>query len=107
MRDARLTPEAVGLHARQQWFVSRLANPCEGSKAKELYTYPTPGALVGRVAAIEHACGRGAETICWPDPGEKPAVKTIVLENDAPAKRAAERWAGRKEREAGSGTWTW
>jgi hypothetical protein len=104
MRDATLTPGAVTLDHRQQRFVSRLANPCKGSKAKELDNYPTPGAPVGRVAATEHARSRRAETMCWQDPGEKPAVKTIILEDDAAAKRAAERWAGRKESEAGSGT---
>ena len=69
----------VALDARQQVFVSMLASTCEGSKAKELYDYPTPGALGGRVATIEHARGRTAETMCWPDPREKPAVKTTIL----------------------------
>jgi hypothetical protein len=89
MRDAGLTQAAVALDARLQRFVLRLANLCEGSKAKELYDYPTPGAPVGRLAETEHTRGRTAETMCWPDPGEKPAVKTIVLEDDAAAKRAA------------------
>jgi len=85
----------------------RLASACEDSKAKELYDYPTPGAPVGRVAAIEHPRGRRAETMCWPDQGEKPAVRITILEDDAAAKRAAELWAKRKEIKAGSGTWTW
>jgi len=45
--------------------------------------------------------------MCWPDQGEKPAVNTIILEDNAAAKRAAQRWAETKEREAGYGTWTW
>jgi len=107
MRDSGLTPAAVALDARQQRFVARLASACEGSKSKELYDYPTPGAPVGRVAAIEHAHGRRAETMRWPDPGEEPAVKTTILEDDAAAKRATELWAREKEGKAGSGTWTW
>jgi hypothetical protein len=47
------------------------------------------------VAAIEHALGRRAETMCWPDPCEKPAVETNILEVDAAAKRAAELRASR------------
>jgi hypothetical protein len=54
-----------------------------------LYDYPTPDVPVGRVAAIDNAPGRRAEAMCWPDPGEKPAVKTNILEDDAAAKRAA------------------
>jgi hypothetical protein len=104
MRHAGITPAAVALDARQQRFVSRLANMCEGSMAKELYDYPTPGAPVGRVAPTEHGLSRRAETICWPDPGDKPAVKTMILEDDDAARRAAERWAGRKQSEEGSGT---
>ena len=107
MRDSGLTPVAVALDASQQRFVSRLASTCEGSKAKELYDCPTPGALVGRVAAIEHARSRRTEMMCWPDPGEKRAVKPIILEDDAAAKRAAELWERRKESKAGSSTWTW
>jgi hypothetical protein len=42
---------------------------------------------------MEHARGRRAETMCWPDPGEEPAVKTTILEDDAAAMRAAELWA--------------
>jgi len=85
MRDSGLTPVAVALDARQQQLVARLASACEGSKSKELYDYPTPGAPVGRVAAIEHACSRKAETMCWPVPGDEPAVKTTILEDDAAA----------------------
>jgi hypothetical protein len=86
MRDSGLTPVTVALHSRQQRFVARLANACEGSKSKELFEYPTPGAPVGRVAATEHARGRRAETIRWPDPGERPAVKTTILEDDTEGK---------------------
>jgi len=107
MRDSGLTSAAVALDARQQRFVARLANACEGSKSKELYDYPTSGAPVGRVAAIEHARRRRAETMCWPAPGEEPAVKTTILDDDAAAKRAAERWAREKEGKSGSGAWVW
>ena len=74
---------------------------------KDLYDHPTLGALVGRVAAMEHARGRRAETMCEPDPWEKLVVRTTMPEDDAEAKRAAELWAKRKESKAGSGTWTW
>jgi len=43
----------------------------------------------------------------WPDPGEKPAVKTTILEDDTEAKRAADLWAKEKAGESGSGTWSW
>jgi len=45
--------------------------------------------------------------MCWPDPGEEPAVKTTILEDDTVAKRAAKLWAREKEGKAASGTWTW
>jgi len=45
--------------------------------------------------------------MCWPDPAEKPAVKTAILEDDTAAKSAAEVWARRNEIMAVSGTWTW
>jgi hypothetical protein len=107
MRNSGLQPATVALDTRQQQFVSRLASAWEGSKAKVLYDYPTPGAPVGIVAVIEHAHGRRPEMMCWPDPGEKPPVKTIVLEDNAEATRAADLWARRMESTAGSGTWTW
>jgi len=94
-----LTPAVVALDARQQRFVSRHTSSCKGSKAKELSDYPTPGAPEGRMAVIEHARSIGVETMCWPDPGEKPVVRTTMMEDDAVAKRASERWA--KERKAG------
>jgi hypothetical protein len=107
MRDSGLTPVAVALEARQQRFVARLKNECEGSKSMELLEFPTPGGPVGTVAATEYACGRRAETMRWPDPGEKPAVKATILEDDTEAKRAAELWEKEKQGKSGSGTWTW
>jgi hypothetical protein len=107
MRDSGLTHAAVAFDAEQQQIVARLASTCEGSKAKLLYDDPTPGAPVGRVAVIVHTHGRRAETMCWPDPGEKPAVKTSILEDDARAKSAAELWVRRMECKVGSGTWIW
>jgi len=92
MRDPGLTPAAVALNAQHQWFVPRLASTCEGSKSTELLDYPTPRAPVGRMALIDHSCGRRAETMCWPDPGEEPAIKTTILEDDTMAKRAAALW---------------
>jgi len=107
MRGSGLTPAVLGLDASQQQFVERLPNACEGSKYKELFEYPTPGAPVGRLAAIEHARGGRAERMCWPDPEDKPVVKTTTLQDDTEAKRAAERGAREKEGNSGTGTWTW
>jgi hypothetical protein len=97
----------VALDTRQQSFVAWLANLCGGSKSKVLCEYPTPGAPVGHVAATEHAPGRSAETIRWPDPGEMPEVKATILEDDSKANRAAELWVKEKRGKSGSGTWTW
>jgi len=106
MGDSGLTPAAVALDTRQQRFVAILASACEGSKSTELYDYPTPVAQVGRVAYSGHVRGRRTATTHWPDPGEKPVVKTTILEEDSMAKRAAERWAREKVGKGESGTWT-
>jgi len=98
---------ALALYARQQRFVARLANTCQGTKSKELFEYPMSSTIVGRVAVKMYAGGRRAETMCWPDPGEKPAVKTIRLEEKTQGKRASERWAKETEGKSESGTWTW
>jgi hypothetical protein len=45
--------------------------------------------------------------MCWPDHGEKPAIKTTILEFHVAAKRAAMLWAKDKEAKSGSGIWTW
>jgi hypothetical protein len=60
---------------------------------EELYDYPTPGAPKGRVPPMENAHDKRAVTMCWPDPREKTADKTIILEDNAVTKRAAELWA--------------
>jgi hypothetical protein len=107
IRDSGVTPAAVALDARKQWFVAALANACEGSKLKPPFEYPTPHASVGRVAATEHARGTIAETMRWPKPGERPGVKATMLEDDTEAKKAAELWAKETEGQLGSGTWIW
>jgi len=86
MRHAGLIPAAVALDARQEQFVSRLASICAGFKPKELYNEFIACAPGGRVSVIEYRRGRRSETICCPDPGEKPAGKTTILENDTAAK---------------------
>jgi len=85
-RGSGLTPAAVTLDTRQQRFVARLANACEDSKSRVLFEYPAPGASVGRVAAKQHGRGSKAETMRWPSPGEKPVVKSTILEDDTEAK---------------------
>jgi len=42
-----------------------------------------------------------------PAPGEEPAVKTILLDDDGAAKIAAQRWAREKEVKVGAGVWMW
>jgi hypothetical protein len=107
MRDYGLTQPAVALEAIQQRCLSRLGRASRGFKAKELSDDPKPGAPGGCVATGEHARGRRAEMMCGFHPWEKPAVKTIILEDDATANRAAELWARQNDRKAGSGTWRW
>jgi len=94
MRDSGLTPAAVALDARQQRFVARLAIAYKCSKSKNLYDYPTRGAPVGRVAVSEYVQGRRTEWMLWPDLGEKPAVKTTILEDDATAKSSVSNGSG-------------
>jgi hypothetical protein len=89
MRDSGLTPAPVALNTRQQHFAVRLADLCEGSKLKELHDYPTSGTPICRVVKKEHKRGQIAETMRWLGPGEEPAVKTIILDDDVVAERAA------------------
>jgi hypothetical protein len=97
----------LALDRRQNQLVARRAHACEGTKSKELFEYPTRGVPVGRVAVIENTHGRRAETMRWPDHGEKPAYKTTLLRDGTEAKRAAELWPREMEGKSGSGTWTW
>jgi len=83
MRDSGLTHLVVAHDARQQ-YVARLAIACDCSISTELYDYLTPGAQVGRVAAIEHMHNRRVEIMCWPDLGNEPAVMTTRLEMTPP-----------------------
>jgi len=41
--------------------------------------------------------------MCWPDPGEEPAVKTTILDDDTAAKRAAKHWTREQEVKVGAG----
>jgi len=42
---------------------------------------------------MEYEHGRTTEDMSWPAPGEEPVVKTIILDDESTAKRAAQRWA--------------
>jgi hypothetical protein len=86
MSDSSFTPAAVAVDTRDPRFASRPASVYTGSLAKKLYDYPTPCVQVGRVAVIEHARGRRAESMCWPYRGVKPAVQTTIVEDKAMAK---------------------
>jgi hypothetical protein len=107
LTDSGLTHAVVAFDARYKRVVSLLVSAWEASKAKELYDLATPAAPVRSVAAIEHLRGRRVREMCCPDQGEKPEVKTIILEDNAVALRAAELWARRTESNVRSGTWTW
>jgi hypothetical protein len=77
----------VALDSKQQRFTARLANACEGFKLKEVHDYPTSGAPICRIIKKEHERGREVETMRWPNPEEESAVKTVILSDDAAAKR--------------------
>jgi hypothetical protein len=62
---------------------------------------------VCKVVKKEHERGRTAETMCWLDQGEEPAVKIIILDDDVAIKRAAKRWVMEKEAKVGAGVWMW
>jgi len=57
MRDSGLTPVPVVMDSRQQQYLARLANACEGTKLKEMYHYPIPGATICRIIKKEHDRG--------------------------------------------------
>jgi len=92
MRESGLTPVPVALDARQQRFTARLASTCEGSKLQTVHDHPTSGTLTWRVITKEHERGREAETMRWPNPDKEPAVRTVMLSEDA-AKNEAIGWA--------------
>jgi len=107
MIKSGLTLEPAALNTRQQRFTAKLASACEGSTLKKLYNYPTSGAQICRVIKSEQERGRLTEVMCWPDPEEEPAVKTILLGDDIAAKTEATRWAREKEAKVGRGGWMW
>lgn len=94
----------------QQRFVHRLTSMREGAMLKQHCNHFTPGAPVGRRAALEHTRGSSEETLCWPDPGEEPAVKSTILEDDALAEMlpsyVQEEMTGRRDLEHRRGGWT-
>jgi hypothetical protein len=79
----------------------------EGYQLKELIENPTPGTPVGRMTEIEHARSKREDTMGWPDPGENPAVKTTIKEDNTESKGAAKLWANEKESMSGASTRTW
>jgi len=81
-------------------------NACS-SKLKELHEDPSSGTPMCRVVEIEHEHGRTTEDMNGPAPGEEPVVKTIILDNNSTAKRAAQCWAREKEVKVGAGVWMW
>jgi len=56
---------------------------------------------------MQHKQGREAETMCWPDPDEELAVRTVILSEDTAAKGEAIRWARESEAKVGAGVWMW
>jgi len=106
VRESGLTPAPVTLDSRQQRFAARLEN-ASSSNLKEVHSNNSPGAPICRLVRKEHANGRTIEGMGWPAPGEGPAVKTTILDDTAPAKRAAQRWAREKEAKLRAGVWMW
>jgi hypothetical protein len=106
MREAGLTPAPVILDSRQQRFTARLANACS-NKLKELHQNPASGAPICRAVKKEHEHDRITEGMNWPAPGEESVVRTIILDDDTAAKRAAQPWAREKEAKVGAGVWMW
>jgi len=106
MRESGLTPVPVILDSRQQRFAARLANACS-SKLKELDEDPSSSAPICRVVEIEHKHGQTTEDLSWLALGEEPVVKTILLDDNSTAKRAAQCWAREKEVKVGVGVWMW
>jgi len=45
--------------------------------------------------------------MCWPNPDEEPAVKTVILSEDTVAQREALCWAREREAKVGAGVWMW
>jgi hypothetical protein len=74
---------------------------------KKLYDHPNSGSPIVRVVKKEHESSWTAETMYWLDPGEEPAFKIIILDDNATAKRAAKRSARGMQSKARSGTWMW
>jgi len=105
MRESGLTPAPVILDSRQR-FAARLANACS-SKLKELHENPLSGTPVCRVVEIAHEHGWTTEGMSWLAPSEEPVVKTIILDDESTAKRAAQCWAREKEAKVRAGVWMW
>jgi len=106
MREAGLTPAPVISDSRQQRFTARLANACS-NKLKELHQNPASGAPISRAVKQEHEHGRMTEGMTWLAPGKVPVVRTIILDDDTAAKRAAQRWPREKEAKGGAGVGMW
>jgi len=51
--------------------------------------------------------GRTTEGMSWPAPGEEPVFKTIKLDDDVTANRAAQLWIREKEAKVRVGVWIW
>jgi hypothetical protein len=66
---------------------------------------PSAGAPICRVVEKEYAHGCTTNGMSWMAPGEEPVVKTIILNDDTQAKRAAQRWAREKEPKVGAEVW--
>jgi hypothetical protein len=101
MRQAGLTPAPVISDSRQQRFTARLSNACS-NKLKKLHHNPASGAPICRAVMKQHKHGQTTEGRNWQAPCEESVVRTIILDNDTKAKRAAQRWARDKETKVGA-----
>jgi len=106
MRDAGHTPMRVILDSRQQRFTARLANAFS-NKLMELHQNPASSAPICREVKNDHEHGRPTEGMNRLATGEESGVRTIILDDNTAAKRAAQRWAREKEAKVGAGVCVW
>ena len=72
-----------------------------------MHDHPTSGATICRVITKENERGQEAETMCWPNPDEEPAVMAVILREDTAAMREGIRWARESEATLGAGVCMW
>ena len=95
------------MDSRQQRFTARHTSSCEVPKLKAVHDYHSSGAPRCRVITKDPERGWEADIMHWSNPDKAPAVKTVILSEDTPAKREAIRWVREREAKVGTGIWMW